>query len=132
MSNTNNAGATTKKNYVLFVHAKCKGSQEAISMLNGSGLHSSIEVQNVAQIPATMLPQYVTGVPTVVDLRAREGHRGTACVQFLEKKNQGRHSRVRGWDGFRLRQFRERWGLSGWGRRFCEHRRVGAAQRTQL
>ena len=86
MSNTNNAGATTKKNYVLFVHAKCKGSQEAISMLNGSGLHSSIEVQNVAQIPATMLPQYVTGVPTVVDLRAREVHRGTACVQFLEKK----------------------------------------------
>ena len=83
---SNNKAVSTQKNYVLFVHAKCKGSQEAISMLNGSGLNASIEVQNVAQIPARMLPEYVTGVPTVVDLRAREVHRGSACVNFIQQK----------------------------------------------
>ena len=75
-----------KKDYVLFVHSKCKGSRQALELLNKSGVDNEFEVQNVANIPARMLPEYVTGVPVVVDLRAREVHKGTGCINFVKNK----------------------------------------------
>ena len=76
----------TEKDLVLFVHAKCKGSQEAVALLNGSSLNASVEVQNIANVPARMLPEYVTGVPVIVDLKQRSVYRGSECVNFLQNK----------------------------------------------
>ena len=74
------------RDYVLFVHERCPGSREAMDILNGSPLRNSVEVQNVATVPARMLPEYVDGVPTVVDLRAREVHKGQMCIEFMRQK----------------------------------------------
>ena len=76
----------TEKDIVLFVHAKCKGSQEAVALLNGSSLSASVEIQNIANVPSRMLPEYVTGVPVVVDLKQRSVYKGTECVNFLQNK----------------------------------------------
>ena len=82
----NNLSEKNKKNFVLFVHSKCKGSREAVKMLNDSGSQFDFEVQNVANIPSKMLPDFVTGVPMVVDLRQKEVYKGTGCLQFMKKK----------------------------------------------
>lgn len=78
--------AKTQKDYVLFVHGRCPGSKEALQLLNESGMEHAFEVQNVATVPAKMLPTYVTGVPTVVDLRERTVHKGSGCIEFVRQR----------------------------------------------
>ena len=81
---------TTTKDYVLFVHEKCSGSKESMTLLGASAVSNKFDIQNIATIPARMLPEYVTGVPTVVDLKAKNVYRGSRCVEFIrEKSKQG-------------------------------------------
>ena len=68
--------------FVLFIHPDDVNSQQAISIVDNNRL-PSIKIQNICTIPQKFLPQFVNGVPTLVDTKEKTVLKGTQCLQQL-------------------------------------------------